>query len=90
MNETMNEGKRMELQRVLNTQVIVGDIVHAHGAVFKVKEVINFPGEGTDGKDVAVNIAEWISGRTVPGYFGPGKDWNFQGNDRVTLYIEPR
>lgn len=80
----------MELQQVLNTQVIVGDIIHAHGAVFKVKEVRNYPGVGTDGKDVAANIAEWVSGRIEPGYFGPDKDWNFQGNDRATQLIEPR
>ncbi|MDN0028631.1 hypothetical protein [Serratia marcescens] len=84
------KGKMMELQRVLNTEIIIGDIVHAHGAVFKVIKVFSFPGAGTDGKDVAANIAEWVSGRIEPGYFGPGREWNFQGNDRVTQLIEPR
>lgn len=80
----------MELQLVVNTEIVVGDVVHAHGAVFKVKEVLKYPGQGVDGKDVHVNVAEWVSGLEVAGYFGRGKDWNFQGNDRAVQFIEPR
>lgn len=84
----------MESQHVNITQMRVGDIVHAHGARFRVKEIRNyalssFPDrQGPD--HVVVNIAEWLSGRIERGYFGPNKDWNFQGNHNVSLWIEPR
>ncbi|MEQ9910955.1 hypothetical protein [Pectobacterium polaris] len=51
---------------------------------------MKYPGQGVDGKDVHVNVAEWVSGLEVAGYFGRGKDWNFQGNDRAVQFIEPR
>jgi hypothetical protein len=36
---------------------------------------------------VMVAMGKWLDGEIVRGYFGPGKDWNFQGNRlaRVTV-----
>ncbi|ANJ92457.1 hypothetical protein [Serratia plymuthica] len=82
----------MELQRINNTQAREGDVIHAYGAIFKIKAVLSFSlSPGIHGvKPVAANIAEWVSGREEPGYFGRGKDFNFQGSHSAMIFIEPR
>ena len=70
-------------------QLKVGDIVHAHGGVFRIvenaRESITHrpqsahltPAHGPS--DTARAKAVCIKG-TIPGYFSPGSEWTFQGN----------
>lgn len=69
----------------------VGDIAHFHGARFEIYSTNIVDGhndrEWPDEK-VMVAMGKWLDGHTVTGYFGPGKDWNFQGNHRAYVDIE--
>lgn len=77
----------MATRHINQMDVKIGDIIHFYGAMF---EIIS----RRDGFDKKLNkpycsaIGKWISGKIIPGYFGPEKPWDFQGNDRVTLQIE--
>lgn len=73
----------------------VGDIAHAHGARFEIVSTTIYDEKAfgnTSGKewisDVMSANAKWIDGRIETGYFGPNKDWSFQGNKLVTVTIE--
>ena len=74
-------------KRINQMDVKVGDIVHFYGARF---EIIS----RRDGSDKELNkpycsaIGKWLDGQVVRGYFGPEKNWNFQGNNNVTLQVE--
>jgi len=69
-----------------------GDMVRAHGAVFRVlhdakESQAHRPQSAhlttAHGPcDTAWTNAEWVSGNTVSGYFGPDvkRNWTFQGN----------
>jgi hypothetical protein len=78
-------------------QFKAGDIVHAHGATFRILEdaresqghrpmsahLVTAPGPCA----VAYTKGEWIGGQVIPGYFGPGHEpWSFQGNFLAGLY----
>ena len=68
----------------------VGDQVFAHSSVFEIYSVEIHPERDPvygDGRGIMVAMGRWLYGAAVPGYFGPGKDWNFQGNSRVTHYV---
>ena len=71
-------------------QFKAGDIVSDHGALFR---VLNDAKESQGHRPQAAHLvtaygpcdtawadAEWVSGQIIPGYFGPGKTWRFQGN----------
>jgi hypothetical protein len=71
----------------------VGDIVHFHGARFEItsrREVQETSPEFVENgitSYVTCN-GKWLSGNIERGYFGPTKDWNFQGNKRVSHAVE--
>lgn len=70
-----------------------GDIVHAHQARFKILAVptiypVKPDDQYADGGDVANVPAKWLDGAVERGYFGPDKDWTFQGNNRVKVAVE--
>lgn len=73
-------------------QLKAGDLVRAHGGVFKVIEdakpsLSHHTRDHTGGQfrqlpeapDCAYAIAVCLEGE-IPGYFKPGSDWTFQGN----------
>lgn len=74
----------------------VGDIVHFYGARFEVTTTrVVYHRTGTDNQlppqrsdCVMVAKAKWIDGHIENGYFGPMKDWTFQGNFRVSYKVE--
>jgi hypothetical protein len=67
-----------------------GDLVKAHGAVFRIIEDAkesnaHRPHAGHlrvahGPSDCAWANGEWVSGQIIKGYFGPGQNWLFQGN----------
>lgn len=73
-----------------------GYIVHFYGARFQIvadaRESNGHRSQAAhlitaDGpSDCATAIGKWVSGEIVPGYFGPNKDWNFQGNFSAGTY----
>lgn len=73
-------------------QLKAGDIVHAHGGVFRVTEDARESGghrpmashlkTAAGPSDCAVAKAECING-SIPGYFCPGSIWTFQGNQKA-------
>ncbi len=83
----MNTVNIMDLQ--------VGNIVHSNGARFLITSTKIVTGHKTMHEPVneveqTVMVAngKWIDGAIIAGYFGPNKDWTFQGNYRVTHSIE--
>lgn len=80
------------MKTILNTQACVGQIVHAYGARFAITEIHNYAlsnnAQLQGPENVAVNIAVWLDGAIEPGYFGPGIDWNFQGNANARIFVE--
>lgn len=80
-------------KRINQLEIEVGNIVHAHGARFEITEVRTYAEHDKQllamGRDkVVAATGKWIDGRIETGYFGPEKDWTFQGNSGVTLRIE--
>jgi hypothetical protein len=81
-------------------QFKAGDLVHAHGAIFRIlenaRESIGHRPQAdhmviADGpSDTAKADAEWVSGNIIPGYFGPDTRWAFQGNFLAGRYIVER
>lgn len=74
-----------------------GDRVFMGMALFQVIEAYTVPRderdirEGySDERGVAVRLANWECGWVEPGYYGPAKGWNFQGNHRVSHWIVAR
>ena len=69
----------------------IGNVVVAHGARFRVEERFFAPAKvGVIGseRDIYNVRASFIDGREEPGYFGPKKDFNFQGILGVTVAVE--
>lgn len=60
------------------TELNVGDVVRFHGARFQVHTAAMYR-DGAAGPVMTAH-ATWLDGDIMTGYFGPGKDWNFQGN----------
>jgi hypothetical protein len=84
------------------TSLRVGDIAHAYGGIFEIIKTGESRGH-IDGNmaygsfrdfigpsPVAVPIGRFVGGEATEGYFGPGKDWSFQGNSRAVAWIVPR
>jgi hypothetical protein len=74
-----------------------GDLVTFHGAVFKIIENAQ---ESNSHRPQAAHlvtahgpsacawaVGRWVRGNSVPGYFGPGIDWNFQGNHQARVAV---
>lgn len=84
---------KIQMKVVNQLDLKVGNIVHAYGARFEIVEINEF--EQTSeylikaGRTKIVSaIGKWIDGQILPGYFGPEKNWNFQGNSGVSQFIE--
>lgn len=88
------------MKTVSVTQLNVGDIVHFYGARFEIIRTEESRGH-IDGahayglhidfvgpSPVAVPMGRYIDGDVVVGYFGPNKDWSFQGNFRNRVQVE--
>ncbi|HIA2362687.1 TPA: hypothetical protein ACU92F_007434, partial [Burkholderia contaminans] len=72
-------------KRINQLEIQVGNIVHAYGARFEITEVRTYDERDERliamGRDKVVAAkGKWLDGRIETGYFGPTKDFNFQGN----------
>ncbi|WP_041494491.1 hypothetical protein [Burkholderia sp. KJ006] len=81
------------IKRINQLEIEVGNIVHAYGARFEIFEIHTYAERDENliamGRDkVVAAVGKWIDGRIEPGYFGPDKNFNFQGNAGVSLMIE--
>lgn len=73
-------------------QLKAGMIVSKNGGRFRVLEDArpsrgHLPSNGIGPTDCAVAMSECIEG-TVPGYFWPGSEWKFQGNQLARVCVE--
>ena len=72
----------------------IGHIVHFHGARFEItkKTVVKNRSMheefNADRDTIMCANGVWLDGAKVNGYFGPNKDWNFQGNKNVSHAVE--
>ncbi len=67
----------------------VGNVVHSHGARFEIVSAKTVTDRTADNNGpIMCAMGKWLDGRTETGYFGPGKDWNFQGNRNVNHTVE--
>lgn len=89
----MNQQLPSQVEIIPVTQLNVGDVVRFHGARFQVHTAYMYRDQlGQAFTDpVMVALATWLDGDVMPCYFGPGKDWNFQGNEahRVRRELAP-
>jgi hypothetical protein len=82
------------VKRINQMEVKVGDVVHFYGARFEIISRKDYVETDKDllalgaGPTYCSAIGKWLDGAIVRGYFGPTKNWNFQGNKNVTLQIE--
>ena len=84
------------LKTIKATELQVGNIVHFYGARFEVLSIqmhidykYKWPtNEIESGTFFLSSDAKWLDGDVVNGYFGPTKNWNFQGNHLRTIDIE--
>jgi len=76
------------------TELQVGNVVRFYGARF---EIVNAVMYRQDADHIAqygvishtmVAKGKWLDGEIITGYFGPTKDWNFQGNSNASVTIE--
>jgi hypothetical protein len=92
-----------DVQYVSATELHAGDVAYFHGAQFEIVSTGESRGH-IDGvaaynnsfndfvgpSPVATPRGRWIGGEVVEGYFGPDRDWYFQGNRRRVVAIQPR
>jgi hypothetical protein len=91
-----------DVQYVSVTELHAGDVVYAHGGIFEITRTGESRGH-IDGSfaygaydafvgpsQVAVPQAKFVGGQSQGEYFGPTKDWTFQGNHRHVVAIKPR
>ena len=77
------------LTQISNTELQVGNIVHFHGARFEIVSTDLQKDHRDEGNgDIMVAMGKWLDGEVVQGYFGPTKQWNFQGNKLAIREIE--
>jgi hypothetical protein len=77
--------------------LVAGDIVKEYDAYFLiVKDAISSMSHRPEGprgvvtqgpSDCAWADSKWVSGEVVKGYFGPDKNWLFQGNLNVRCRV---
>lgn len=80
-----------KLIQITVPQLNVGAIVHAHGARFEVLAVNDVSAFYRDliADEVVFSCpAKWLDGAVQNGYFGPTKNWTFQGNNSATVMVE--
>lgn len=76
------------------TELQVGHIVQFYGARFEIYSTETHPQDADHVakygviSDTMVAKGRWIDGAIIPGYFGPSKDWTFQGNAHATAWVE--
>lgn len=73
------------------TDLQMGDIAHFYGARFEIYAIQMHSTKDrneADGYFLMCAYGKWLDGSIVPGYFGPTKDWYFQGNDLAGVSIE--
>ena len=68
-------------RKVKSSELEAGMIVYFYGARFELQD--NRKVSEQDGKPVYGITGKWLDGEVVRGYFGPDKDWRFQGNDNA-------
>ena len=83
----------MQAKNIMN--LTLGDVVHFHGARFEITVTKVYYNQRThnetpdEKRDTVMSAnGKWLSGNVVQGYFGPNKDWTFQGNCNVTHTVE--
>lgn len=82
---------RPQTKIVTTPELNVGNIVHFHGARFEIHTATMYAQTEERLKQygpVMAAIGKWLDGQIVPSYFGPEKDWKFQGNSLATVAIE--
>lgn len=72
--------------RVLSSELEAGMVVHFYGARFELQD--NRKVSEQNGMQVYGITGKWLDGAIIPNYFGPSKDWRFQGNDRASWCVE--
>jgi hypothetical protein len=75
------------VKRINQLDIKVGHIVHFHGARFEIVARAEYRDRET-GELVVAATGKWLDGEAIRHYFGPDKDWNFQGNKSVIRQIE--
>lgn len=82
------------MKTVTYPELQAGNIVHFYGARFEITDTRTVPQDadhlaqfGDCGPTMCAN-GKWLDGHVQNGYFGPGKDWKFQGNKHATAWIE--
>ena len=75
------------MKTISYTELQVGNIVHFYGARFEITRAELIQRSGTEMTLMSAN-GVWIDGATVKGYFGPTKDWHFQGNLLAKCTVE--
>lgn len=74
---------------ITRPELAVGMIVQFDGARFEITstKLVADHQQGANG-DIMVANGKWIDGNVTEGYYGPNKDWNFQGNRNATACVE--
>ena len=78
-------------KNISTVELYVGDIVHFYGARFEIystRMVEQHADRKAPDEKVMVAMGKWLEGATQTGYFGPNKDWNFQGNKNARVTVE--
>ena len=88
----------MQTKQISIMNLEAGMIVHFYGARFEIVSAeVRTHITGHDSYDnrperredrVMVAQAKWLDGHIESGYFGPNKDWTFQGNHYVSHVVE--
>lgn len=82
------------LRTITVPELKVGMIAVAYGARFEIitaDDVTHLHSRGLEiGEVIFYAKAKWLDGRIEPCYFGPTKDWSFQGNKHARVQIEEK
>lgn len=74
---------------ITRPELKVGDVAHMHGARFEIISTRFVEDKAPDNNGpIMVAMGKWLDGEIVNCYFGPGKDWNFQGNKNAMVMVE--
>jgi hypothetical protein len=79
----------MNLKTICRLDLKVGDIAHFYGARFEITSTEMVADKWCDGHGPVQRAnGRWLDGHIQPCYFGPDKDWTFQGNKYSSDTIE--
>lgn len=92
LTDSTQRKTRMNLITVTVPELKAGNIVHFYGGTFRVlhdarRSDSHLPHDGIGPTDCAVAEAVCLAGE-IKGYFRPGSNWTFQGNQLATHRIE--